>query len=100
MTPRRTATPTGAAAHLNRFRLSRAGILNVWQYDDQVFEFAGGRLLLRGAHGAGQSKTLGMVLPFVLGGDKLRITASGRPHTSLVWLVNVGYAGAGPVRYP
>ena len=30
----------------HRYRLSRAGVLNVWQYDDQVFEFADGRLLL------------------------------------------------------
>ncbi len=99
MTPRRTATPTGAAAHLNRFRLSRAGILNVWQYDDQVFEFAGGRLLLRGANGAGKSKTLEMLLPFVLDGDKLRITASGRHHTSLLWLMTDGYEGTGRIGY-
>ena len=63
-----------------RFRLSRSGILNVWQYDDQTFTFAGGRLLLRGANGAGKSKTLEMRLPFVLEGDKLSMTCSGRPH--------------------
>ena len=45
-------------------------MLNVWQYDDQVFDFADGRLLLRGANGAGKSKTLEMLLPFVLDGDK------------------------------
>lgn len=70
-----------------RFRLRRAGVLNVWQYDEQVFEFAGGRLLLRGANGAGKSKTLEMLLPFVLDGDKLHLTASGRHHTSLLWLM-------------
>ena len=70
-----------------RFRLRRAGVLNVWQYDDQVFEFAGGRLLLRGANGAGKSKTLEMLLPFVLDGDKLHLTASGRHHTRLIWLM-------------
>jgi ribonuclease BN (tRNA processing enzyme) len=36
------------ARNPHRFRLHRAGILNVWQYDEQVFEFADGRLLLRG----------------------------------------------------
>jgi uncharacterized protein (TIGR02680 family) len=75
----------------DRFRLSRAGVLNVWQYDDQVFEFAGGRLLLRGANGAGKSKTLEMLLPFVLDGDKQRMTASARHHTSLLWLMLDGY---------
>jgi uncharacterized protein (TIGR02680 family) len=99
MTPRPTATTTGVQAHPHRFRLSRAGILNVWQYDDQVFEFAGGRLLLRGANGAGKSKTLEMLLPFVLDGDKLRITASGRHHTSLLWLMTDGYGGTGRVGY-
>jgi uncharacterized protein (TIGR02680 family) len=82
-----------------RFRLSRSGILNVWQYDDQIFTFAGGRLLLRGANGAGKSKTLEMLLPFVLDGDKLRMTASGRHHTSLLWLMTDGYAGSSRTGY-
>ena len=77
----------------SRFRLARAGVLNVWQYDDQVFDFADGRLLLRGANGAGKSKTLEMLLPFALDGDKLRMTASGRHHTSLLWLMTDGYEG-------
>jgi uncharacterized protein (TIGR02680 family) len=76
-----------------RYRLSRAGVLNVWQYDEQVFEFAGGRLLLRGANGAGKSKTLEVLLPFALDGDKLRLTASGRHHTSLLWLMTDGHEG-------
>ena len=82
-----------------RFRLCRSGILNVWQYDEQIFTFAGGRLLLRGANGAGKSKTLEMLLPFVLDGDKLRMTASGRHHTSLLWLMTDGYAGASRTGY-
>ena len=60
----------------------RAGVLNVWQYDEQVFDFADGRLLLRGTNGAGKSKTLEMLLPFVLDGDKARMTATGRQGTS------------------
>lgn len=74
-------------ANPHRFRLSRAGVLNVWQYDDQVFDLADGRMLLRGANGAGKSKTLEMLLPFVLDGDKRRLTASARHHTSLLWLM-------------
>ncbi|WP_214368708.1 TIGR02680 family protein [Pseudonocardia sp. H11422] len=82
-----------------RFRLSRAGVLNVWQYDDQVFEFADGRLLLRGSNGAGKSKTLEMLLPFVLDGDKQRMTASARHHTSLLWLMLDGYSGQNRAGY-
>ena len=88
-----------SATRLHRFRLNRAGILNVWQYDDQQFDFADGRLLLRGANGAGKSKTLEMLLPFVLDGDKARMTASARHHTSLLWLMTDGYEGQGRVGY-
>ncbi len=83
----------------DRFRLTRGGILNVWQYDNQVFDFGGGRLLLRGTNGAGKSKTLEMLLPFVIDGDKSRITASGRHHTSLLWLMLDGYAGQSRTGY-
>ena len=83
----------------DRFRLHRAGILNVWQYDDQEFQLADGRMLLRGSNGAGKSKTLEMLLPFALDGDKARITASARHHTSLLWLMTDGYDGQTRVGY-
>ena len=83
----------------DRYRLNRAGILNVWQYDDQEFGFADGRMLLRGTNGAGKSKTLEMLLPFVLDGDKARMTSSARHHTSLLWLMTDGYEGQARVGY-
>ncbi|SOC53609.1 TIGR02680 family protein [Ornithinimicrobium cerasi] len=94
--PGRSSTP---APNASRFRLSRAGILNVWQYDEQVFTFADGRLLLRGANGAGKSKTLEMLLPFALDGDKARLTASAKHHTSLLWLMTDGVEGGNRVGY-
>jgi uncharacterized protein (TIGR02680 family) len=93
---RRAGSPNDGS---DRFRLHRAGILNVWQYDEQEFTFADGRLLLRGANGAGKSKTLEMLLPFALDGDKARITASARHHTSLLWLMTDGYEGQARVGY-
>lgn len=83
----------------SRFRMRRAGVLNVWQYDEQVFDFADGRLLLRGANGAGKSKTMEMLLPFVIDGDKARLTSSGRHHTSLLWLLLDGYEGSARTGY-
>ncbi|KGN41804.1 TIGR02680 family protein [Knoellia aerolata] len=83
----------------NRFRLARGGVVNVWQYDRQVFDFADGRLLLRGANGAGKSKTMEMLLPFAIDGDKTRLTASGRHHTSLLWLLLDGYDGQARTGY-
>ena len=82
-----------------RYRLDRCGVLNVWQYDRQVFELADGRLLLRGANGAGKSKTMEMLLPFAIDGDKARLTASGRHHTSLLWLMLDGYEGQARTGY-
>ncbi|MDI9515444.1 MAG: hypothetical protein QM320_00530 [Bacteroidota bacterium] len=76
-----------AASSGTRFRLSRAGVLNVWQYDEQVFDFDGGRLLLRGTNGAGKSKTLELLLPFCIDGDRQRMNASGRAQTPLTWLM-------------
>jgi len=52
-----------------RFQPLRAGILNLWQYDDQEFTFHGGRLLLRGENGSGKSKALELLLPFLLDAD-------------------------------
>ena len=49
-----------------RWRPNRAGIRNIWEYDDQVFELAGGRLILRGPNGSGKSNALALLFPFLL----------------------------------
>ena len=56
------------AAPVSRWRPVRAGIRNVWEYDDQVFEFAEGRLVLRGANGSGKSNALALLVPFLFDG--------------------------------
>jgi uncharacterized protein (TIGR02680 family) len=52
-----------------RWRPRRAGIVNLYEYSDQVFDFAGGRLLLRGHNTSGKTKALELLLPFCLDGD-------------------------------
>jgi uncharacterized protein (TIGR02680 family) len=79
--------------HPYRFRLHRAGIANVWQYDDQVFHFEDGRLLLRGKNGAGKSKALELLLPFLLDGDTKRLDATGGGRTTFRWLMSEGATG-------
>lgn len=79
----------------HRYRLARAGVLNVWQYDEQVFVFEDGRLLLRGTNGAGKSKTLEMLLPFVIDADRQRMAATGRQGSQLLWLMSDGATGGG-----
>ncbi|WP_393080107.1 TIGR02680 family protein [Streptomyces sp. LN704] len=85
--PRSGAATTTAT----RFRLYRAGIQNVWQYDAQEFSFGDGRLLLRGKNGAGKSKALEMLLPYLLDGDSRALDATGTGRTTLPWLMLDGF---------
>ncbi|GAA3773001.1 TIGR02680 family protein [Streptomyces coacervatus] len=75
----------------HRYRLHRAGIRNVWQYDEQEFSFGDGRLLLRGKNGAGKSKALEMLLPYLLDGDARALDATGTGRTTLQWLMLDGF---------
>jgi uncharacterized protein (TIGR02680 family) len=52
----------------NRFKPTRAGVINVWDYVDEEWAFADGRLALRGHNGSGKTKALEVLFPFVLDG--------------------------------
>ena len=52
-----------------RFKPVRAGIINLWDYYDEEFAFADGRLALRGHNGSGKTKALEVLFPFVLDGS-------------------------------
>jgi len=52
-----------------RFKPARAGIINLWDYFDEEFVFADGRLALRGHNGSGKTKALEVLFPFVLDGS-------------------------------
>lgn len=82
-----------------RYRLHRAGIVNVWQYDQQEFLFGDGRLLLRGKNGAGKSKALEMLLPYLLDGDARALDATGTGRTTLAWLMLDGFEGTNRLGY-
>jgi uncharacterized protein (TIGR02680 family) len=56
--------------HPHRWRLSRAGFVNVWHYYENTFDISGGRLILRGTNGSGKSRALEMLLPFLLDADR------------------------------
>jgi uncharacterized protein (TIGR02680 family) len=50
--------------------MNRAGLLNFWYYDDEIFHFSEGKLLLRGTNGSGKSVTMQSFLPVLLDGKK------------------------------
>lgn len=52
----------------NKWQINRVGLQNFWYYQDQVFEFAQGKLLLRGSNGSGKSVTTQSLLPPLLDG--------------------------------
>ena len=79
--------------------LHRAGIVNVWQYDRVELRFAGGRLLLRGKNGAGKSKALEIILPFLFDGDTRRLDATGRDRTTVRWLMSDGRPAGNHIGY-
>lgn len=49
--------------------MNRAGLFNYWYYEDEVFDFVGGKLLLRGNNGSGKSVTMQSFLPVLLDGS-------------------------------
>src|SRR3984885_6725123 len=59
---------SGVTAMGDRFKPSRAGVINVWDYVDKEWAFADGRLALRGHNGSGKTKALEGLFPFVLDG--------------------------------
>ncbi len=72
----------------DRWKPTRAGIRNVWEYDDQVFDFADGRLILRGPNGSGKSNALALLFPFLFDGtmsaNAMDPFAGGRSMRSLL----------------
>ncbi|UAC48716.1 TIGR02680 family protein [Bacillus aquiflavi] len=54
----------------NKWVMNRAGLLNFWYYDDEIFDFSDGKLLLRGSNGSGKSVTMQSFLPVLLDGKK------------------------------
>ena len=81
----------------SRWRLHRAGIVNIWQYGERVFDLSGGRVILQGANGSGKSRTLELLLPLCLDGEFRYLGAKGYDTVSIRRLMLDDYTG-GPNR--
>ena len=55
---------------MNRFRVTKIGLLNFWLYDEEEYDFYGGKLILRGINGSGKSVTMQSFIPLILDGNK------------------------------
>ncbi|EAE8346593.1 TIGR02680 family protein [Listeria monocytogenes] len=61
-------------ANVSKWEINRVGLVNFWYYDEEYFDFADGKLLLRGSNGSGKSVTMQSLIPVLLDGK----TASNR----------------------
>ena len=82
-------------AQTARYRLQRAGLIGLYEYENETFEFERGRLLLRGPNGSGKSKALELLLPLLLDGELRaeRLDPFGGRGRSMRWNL-VGDHGA------
>lgn len=55
---------------MTKWQMNRAGLLNFWYYDEEIFSFEEGKLLLRGTNGSGKSVTMQSFIPVLLDGKK------------------------------
>ncbi|MDZ4236494.1 MAG: hypothetical protein U1C73_22680, partial [Dietzia sp.] len=85
-----TADQTPPKHHPYRWRMNRAGLVDVWYYYDTEFDLSGGRLVLRGTNRSGKSRALELLLPFVLDADRRKMDATGSGKVSLVELMKAG----------
>src|SRR5688500_6813729 len=100
--PSATAVTSAEREAVSRWAPERAGILNVWRYYDEVFEFHRGRLLLRGPNGSGKSKVLELLLPSVLDASlkPSRLSTFGGTERTMHWnLMGDGATGTTRVGY-
>ncbi|GDY33111.1 TIGR02680 family protein [Gandjariella thermophila] len=95
MTDQRVST--GVRTPGARWRLHRGGIVNVWQYAEQTFDFSGGRAIFQGTNGSGKSRTLELLLPLCLDGDLRHLGSKGFDTVSIRRLMLDEYDG-GPNR--
>ncbi len=92
-----TAEHGGDERVFGRWRLHRGGIVNIWQYREQTFDFTGGRAIFQGTNGSGKSRTLELLLPLCLDGDLRYLGSKGAGTVSIRRLMLDDYDG-GPNR--
>lgn len=81
------------ARFTQRWRLTGAGLSNVWRFGDLEMPALSGRLLLRGPNGTGKTTALEALWPYLLDLNPARLAAGKARPTSLASLMREGAAG-------
>jgi uncharacterized protein (TIGR02680 family) len=78
-----------------RWQPLRAGLVDLFYYDNEEFRFHDGRLLLRGNNGTGKSKVMALTLPFLLDGrlSPARVEPDGDSGKRMDWNLLLGEGG-------
>src|SRR4029077_15242267 len=84
--------PMLPAPSSERWTPLRAGLVDMFYYDQEEFWFHDGRLLLRGNNGTGKSKVLALTLPFLLDGELAphRVEPDGDRQKKMEWNLLLG----------
>jgi uncharacterized protein (TIGR02680 family) len=90
--PKQNGEVSLPAAQRQRWQPIRGGLLNIYRYDYQEFQYEDGRLLLRGNNGTGKSRVLALQLPFLLDGEIVpqRVEPDGDPAKRMEWNLLLG----------
>lgn len=83
------AVTARAAAFDERFRLVRAGIVNVHKFANVEFVCEGGRVVFRGPNGSGKSRGMDMLFPFLLTGDRRKMGSGSSGAVTVDTLMRV-----------
>ena len=96
VTPSDDAAPVRVAE--DRWRPERVGLLNVWQFVDEVLQFHRGRAVFFGPNGSGKTMALELLLPYLLDarGQPGRLSTSGGTDRGGFWSRITGYEDSEP----